>query len=146
MPRTCLACANPNRTAIDKALVGGEPLRNIAQRVSISPAALLRHKAHAAQAIVKASERREERLGDNLLDEMRRMNRKAWDLLGKAELEGDYRGAIVGLREARECIEAQDKMLARASESDFARSQFVVNVVYSQSVRDDPESAAAQPL
>ncbi|HXH51419.1 MAG TPA: hypothetical protein VNM47_18935 [Terriglobia bacterium] len=74
------------------------------------------------------------------------MNRKAWDLLGKAELEGDYRGAIVGLREARECIEAQDKMLARASESDFARSQFVVNVVYSQSVRDDPESAAAQPL
>jgi len=38
MPRTCLACSSPEREAIDKALVIGEPLRNIAKRVSsISP-------------------------------------------------------------------------------------------------------------
>jgi len=117
MPRTCLACSNPNRTAIDRAIASGKSLRDIAAHVSISASALARHKSHAAQSIVKASERREERLGDSLLDEMRRMNRKAWDLLGKAESEGDYRGAIVGLREARECIEAQDKMLSRASEA-----------------------------
>jgi len=83
MPRTCLACASPERAAIEKGLVAGEPLRNIAKRVSISPAGLLRHKNHVAKVTTKASERREERLGDNLLDEMRRVQRKAWELLAR---------------------------------------------------------------
>lgn len=144
MARKCLGCANSKRAAIDKAIASRTPLRDIAARVSISPSALARHKVHAAQAIVKASERREERLGDNLLDQLRRMNQKAWDLLGKAESEGDYRGAIVGLREARECIEAQDKMLARASESNFGRPELVVNVVYSQPVSEEPGNIPAQ--
>ena len=114
MPRTCLACASPERAAIDKALVAGEPLRNIAKRVSKSPAGLLRHKSHVSQAIVKASEKREERLGDNLLDEMRRVQRKAWELLAKTESERDHRGSIVALREVRECLESLGEMLANA--------------------------------
>jgi hypothetical protein len=51
MPRTCLACAHPDRAAIDKALADGEPLRTIAKRVSISHAALFRHKSHVKEAI-----------------------------------------------------------------------------------------------
>jgi hypothetical protein len=113
MPRTCLACASPEREAIEKALVAGEPLRNIAKRVSISPAGLLRHKSHLAQAIVKAGERREEQLGDNLLDEMRRVQRKAWELLAKTESEGDSRGSIVALREVRGCLESLGTMLGK---------------------------------
>src|SRR5215831_6153694 len=112
MPRTCLACASPERMAIDKALVAGEPLRNIAKRVSISPAGLLRHKSHVSQAIVKASEKREERLGENLLDEMRRVQRKAWELLARTESDGDHRASIVALREVRECLESLGDMLA----------------------------------
>jgi hypothetical protein len=114
MPRTCLACSSVDRDTIDRALVAGEPLRNIAKRVSISPAGLLRHKNHVAQAIVKASEKREERLGDNLLDEMRRVQRKAWELLAKTESEGDHRGAIVALREVRECLGALGELLEKA--------------------------------
>jgi hypothetical protein len=74
---------------------------------------LLRHKNHVAQAIVKASEKREERLGDNLLDEMRRVQRKAWELLARTESEGDHRASIVALREVRECLESLGEMLAR---------------------------------
>jgi len=48
--------------------------------------------------------RREERLGDNLLDEMRRVQRKVWELLAKTESEGDHRGAIVALREVPEYL------------------------------------------
>jgi hypothetical protein len=114
MPRTCLACASADRASIEKALVTGEPLRNIAKRVSISPAGLLRHKSHVAQAIVKAGERREERLGDSLLDEMQRVLSKAWELLAKAEAEGDHRASIVALREVRECLESLGEMLAKA--------------------------------
>jgi hypothetical protein len=101
MPRTCLACSSSERKEIDKALVVGEPLRNIAKRVSISPAGLLRHKSHVAGAIAKAQERREEKLGDSIFDEMRRLQRKALELLGKMESQGDYRGAVVAARSAR---------------------------------------------
>ena len=116
MPRTCLACSSPERSAIDKALVAGEPLRNIAKRVSISPAGLLRHKPHVAQAIVKASEDCEAQLGETLLDEMRRVQRKAWELLAKMESEGDHRGSIVALREVRECLKSLGEMLEKADE------------------------------
>ena len=55
----------------------------------------------------QVGERREERLGDNLLDEMRRVQRKAWELLDKTESEGDHRGSIVALREVRACAQRE---------------------------------------
>ena len=133
MPRTCLACSSPERIVIDKALVAGEPLRNIAKRVSISQAGLLRHKNHVAHAIVRASRKREERLSDNLLDEMRHVQHKAWELLARTESEGDHRGAIVALREVRECIESLGEMLAKAEtpngEGDGPPQKIVVRFV-----------------
>jgi hypothetical protein len=63
---------------------------------------------------MKASEKREEQIGDNLLDEMRRVQRKAWELLAKTESEGDHRGSIVALREVRECLGALGELLGKA--------------------------------
>jgi hypothetical protein len=117
VPRTCLACSSPERETIDKALVAGEPFRNIAERVSISPAALFRHKNHVANAICKAQAQHEERLGETLLDEMRRVQRKAWELLARTESEGDHRGSIVALREVRECWESLGEILENADEA-----------------------------
>jgi hypothetical protein len=114
MPRTCLACASPEREAIDKSLVAGEPLRNIAERVSISPPSLLRHKQHVSTAIVEAAERQEEKQSLDLLSEAERVRLKAWELLGKLEAEGDHRGSVVALREVRECLEALGSLLNRA--------------------------------
>jgi hypothetical protein len=114
VPRTCLACSSREREGIDKALVSGEPLRNIAKRVSISPAGLLRHKNHVINVIGKAQAQSEERLGETMLDEMRRVQRKAWELLSKTESEGDHRGSIVALREVRQCLESLGEMLAKA--------------------------------
>ena len=45
---------------------------------------------------------------------MRRVQQKAWELLDKTEAEGDHRGAIVALREVRECLGALDELLAKA--------------------------------
>src|SRR5262252_10149747 len=116
MPRTCLACSHPERQAIDTALVTGEPLRNIAKRVSVSPAALVRHKQHVANAIGTAQAQHEVRTGETLLDEMRRVQRKAWELLSRTESEGDHRGSIVALREVRECQKSLGDMLSKAEE------------------------------
>ena len=121
---------NPQRPEIDGALVAGTSYRNIAERFGTSLAAIFRHKLHAGQAIVKAAERREEQLGDNLLDEMSRAQRKAWELLGKAEADGDVRGAIVALREARECVATLGDMLSRAAETASAQDTMTVRVIH----------------
>jgi hypothetical protein len=123
MPRTCLACSSPDRLSIEKALVAGESLRNIAKRVSISPAGLLRHKRHVANAIGRAQAHHEERLGESLLDEMRRIQRKAWELLARTESDGDHRGSIVALREVRECLESLSEMLAKADTASGGPAQ-----------------------
>ena len=78
MPRTCTACTSNQRQEIDAAIIAGTSFRDIAGRFGTSRSAIFRHKTHAAQAIVKAGERREEQVGDNLLDQMRRVQRKAW--------------------------------------------------------------------
>src|SRR5215469_15875657 len=104
-----------HRTRVDRQSPrNGEPLRNIAKRVSISPAGLLRHKTHVAGALAKAQERREEKLGDSIFDEMRKLQHKALELLSKMESEGDYRGAIVAAREARECLLSLNELLTKA--------------------------------
>jgi len=97
--------------------------RIIAERFGTSPAAVFRHKSHAAQAIQRACERHEEQLGDSLLDEMRRVQRKAWELLSKTESEGDHRGSIVALREVRECQKSLGDMLSRADAADGLAAQ-----------------------
>lgn len=114
MPQTCKCCKSAQRKAIDAALATGESLRNIASRYGMSEAAVCRHKAHTSVSIVKAAERREERFGANLVDELLRINRKAWELLAKMEAEGDHRGSVVALREVRECIATQDEIVSRA--------------------------------
>lgn len=126
MPRTCLACKSPDREAIDKALTSGAPLRTIADQWSVSKTALIRHKSHVAAAIVRAQERRGERAGENLLDEMKKVQRKAWELLAKMESEGDHRGSVVALREVRECMESLGMMLAHAGGS----SEMLVRIVH----------------
>ena len=114
MPQTCLACPSSERVAIDKALAAGQSFRNIGKRFAISPAALFRHRTHVAGAIAKAQARREENLGDSIFDEIRQLQGKALELLGKMESEGDYRGAIVAAREVRECLQSQNALLAKA--------------------------------
>jgi len=114
MPRTCLACASPERHAIDKALAIGTPLRDIAGKYGMSSSSLDRHKRHTAEIITEAQAKREEKIGESVLEQMQRVQRKAWELLAKMESGGDHRGSVVALREVRECIQSLDDMLARA--------------------------------
>lgn len=120
MSRTCLACSSPERAAIDNALVVGEPLRNIAERVSISPPSLLRHKQHVSQALVKAADAQKEKHAFDLLTEARRVRDKAWELLDTMQSEGDHRGSVVALREVRECLGTLGTLLSGADGAGLA--------------------------
>lgn len=140
MPRTCLACASPQRKEIDKAIVAGEPLRDIARRVSISKDGLARHKDHVATAVVKAEERREEKLGDSIFDQIKGLQAKALELLSKMESDGDYRGAIVAAREARESLLSANELLAKAQGG--GPSKVLVEIVH-VGARDQSRQANA---
>jgi hypothetical protein len=71
MPRTCTACTHSERTGIDEALLSGEPLRNIAERVSVSVTSLFRHKAHLSETLKKSREVAEVSRADSLIDQLR---------------------------------------------------------------------------
>ncbi len=114
MPRTCLACSSPNRAAIDKAIATGEPLRNIAGRVSISPAALFRHKAHVGQAIVRAAERKQESVEDSLLAQMGKLCEHVDRVLKAGEDSQDHRLVLAAVRESRENLAGVFTLVTKA--------------------------------
>jgi hypothetical protein len=54
MPQTCTVCRQPNVAEIERAIVGGEPLRDIARQYGVSKDAVARHKSdHLPRTLVK---------------------------------------------------------------------------------------------
>ena len=108
MPMTCKVCGNKKRLEIDRALLEGQSLRDIARRTGTTASSLQRHKAdHLARSLVKAHEAREVARADSLLDDVRnaegraeRLLEVAEDILGEAREAKDLRTAIGAIRAA----------------------------------------------
>ena len=107
MPRPCTICQHPERTAIDTALVRGEPARALASRYgTVSRMAFWRHREdHLPAALAQAREAAEVARADDLLTQVKALRSKAMALLLAAEAAGDLRTALLGVREARACVE-----------------------------------------
>ena len=117
MPRTCTICSHPDRKAIDAALVGREAYRHIAGRFGTSTGALQRHKSeHLPASLVRAREAEEVTQADNLLDQVRSLQKKTLGILDRAEAAGDLRTALAGVREARGCLELLAKLSGELDE------------------------------
>ncbi len=111
MPRPCAVCLHAERSAIDKALVAGEPVTRLSALFRVSPDSLDRHKAnHLPAALAKAKEAGEVARADDLLRDVRALRSKAVALLLRAEREGDLRTALAGVSEARNCLELLAEM------------------------------------
>ena len=106
MPRQCSICTHTERDALNTALIAREPFRIIADRYGLSHQALMRHKAeHLPAVMVKSEQAKETALADDLLGQVKHLRNKAISILGKAEAAGDLRTALMGIREARACVE-----------------------------------------
>ena len=106
MPRRCTVCEHEKVEEINKALLEGVSLRDLAGRYSVSKTALHRHKeSHLPAKLVKAQEAREIAKADTLLDQVAGLRDKALSILAKAEQAGDLRTALQGVREAKGCLE-----------------------------------------
>jgi hypothetical protein len=106
MPRPCTVCQHPERPAIDRALVGGEPYRGVARQWQVSDDAVARHRvAHLPERLAQAQDAVAVAQATDLLREVRALRAKAYALLTRAEQQGDLRTALQGVREARACLE-----------------------------------------
>ena len=106
MPRKCTVCEHEKVEEINRLLLEGVSLRDIAGQYSISKTALHRHKKdHLPAKLVKAREAREIAKADSLLDQVTELRDKALSILTKAEKAGDLRTALQGIKEARGCLE-----------------------------------------
>ncbi len=85
MPRACSICVHCRRDEIDKALLAGQPLRDIAGRVPVAKSALHRHKGHVSAALERAAKKQEEARGDRLLSQLLDLQRRTMELLAEAD-------------------------------------------------------------
>jgi len=105
MPRACTVCIHPKRRAIEKALVAGLSIRDIAGQWKVSKSSVERHKEHIPAKLTKAKEAKEIAHADNLLDEVRNLQARALKILDVSESAGDLPTALKAIREARGCLE-----------------------------------------
>ena len=105
MARKCSICGHEKVEEINRLLLEGVPLRDLAGRYSVSKTALHRHKEHIPANLTKAKDAQEVTKADSLLDQVIELRDKALSILAKAERAGDLRTALQGVREAKGCLE-----------------------------------------
>ena len=117
MPRSCTICEHAEREAIDRALVTGEANTKLSSVFAVSEQALRRHKgSHLPSRLVMAQAAEEVAQADTLLDQVRDLQRRALDILEKAEESGELRTALGAIREARGNLELLAKLLGELNE------------------------------
>ena len=85
MPRICSICTHPQRERIDKALLAGQPLREITGRVPIRKSALHWHKQDLQTTLAQAQTAEGALRGDSLLEDLQGLAAEANRLKQKAE-------------------------------------------------------------
>ncbi len=116
MPRKCTVCEHEKVEEINRLLLAGVSLRNIAKQFAVTDAALFRHKRHIPAGMVKAQEAQEIAKADNLLAQVAGLRDKALSILATAEQAGDLRTALQGIKEARACLELLAKLQGELQE------------------------------
>ena len=110
MPQ-CSICTHERRVAIEKDLVRGDSVRDVARRYEASKDAVHRHKAnHMVAKLARAAER-EALDADALLEDLLLFRGLALRLFQKAEAASSFSGAAGALREARSCVETLGKII-----------------------------------
>jgi hypothetical protein len=120
MPRTCTTCTNPHRDEIDRLLLDGAPLRNIAKQYSLSAASLFRHNKHISKTLSNARQEAEILRADGLMEHLNHLTTEAERLKQKAEKKKDYRTALAGVREMSRLLELGMRLAFELQERESA--------------------------
>jgi len=112
MTRVCTVCRHPQLAAINKALVAGTALRNIAEHYALSATALHRHKEdHLPKLLTKAVEAEEVRQALDVLQQLRHINAAALTVLRDAKAAGEGELVLKAIDRVLKQVELQAKLL-----------------------------------
>lgn len=117
MPQTCSICTSPQRAEIEKALVGGEPLRDIAGRCPVSRSALHRHKQdHLPGHLVKAHE--EESIGQaiDVVRQLKAINGACLEILQSSRADKKHSISLKAVDRIQKQIELQARLIGELQE------------------------------
>ncbi len=110
MALKCTVCQHVSRDAIERSLIHGEPMRDVAGRYSLSKSALHRHRnAHLPKALAKAQEAEEIVRADSLLGEVEALMARTDTIYSECVAAGDMRLALSAIREKRGCLQLLGK-------------------------------------
>ena len=117
MPQMCSVCRHPHLAAINKALVAGTPLRNIAEHYALSATALHRHKEeHLPKLLTQAVAAEEVRQALDVLQQLRHINAAALTVLRDAKAAGEGELVLKAFDRVMKQIELQAKLLGELDE------------------------------
>ena len=108
MSRICTVCDHAERTAIERGLVAGEPIRRLAAQHALAETSLRRHRdSHLRKALARALEKTEnfEVDGDKLIAWAHALQAKTLVILERAEQLDDLGNAARLIGEARRNLE-----------------------------------------
>jgi hypothetical protein len=105
MAMKCSICCHEGQGEIDRQLLAGTPLRQIAQQHGASATALHRHKKHIFKGLVVAREAAVVAKADTLLDQVKNLLRQAERLTERAEQAGSLDTALRGIAQVRGVLE-----------------------------------------
>lgn len=111
MRRTCTICTHPERANIDRLLIAGGSLRDIAGQFRLSKTALERHKNNDLPAtLVRVRGATYMAGADALLSQAQELQQRTIRLLDKAEKAGELRTALADIVAARGNLELLGKL------------------------------------
>lgn len=108
---------------MDRLLVSGGTLRNIAKQFAVSATTLHRHKEHLPRQLVAAKQAAETAAAGNLLDTVKSLLTDAQRITKHAEQAKQYDVALKGIREVRGVIELLGKVSSELTTQRIAAEQ-----------------------
>lgn len=117
MPRACTVCAHPERRAIDKALVAGGSLRDIAGQFGLSKSAVERHQAeHLPKVLAEARAHEDVAHALDVVQQLKTINAVSMTVLKEARDARDGDLALKAVDRIHKQIELQAKLLGELDE------------------------------
>lgn len=96
--RPCTVCGHKDLKEINRALLSGTSLRDVAGRYGLEKSSLSRHKKCNGAALARTAEARADRRGETLAEEIRRKKGEAEELQASAVRDGDPRTALMAIK------------------------------------------------
>ena len=152
MPRTCTVCQHPEREAINRALVEGASLRDIAGQYNVAKSAVDRHKAEHLPAVMAKSEQARAIVhADHLLEEANRLYAVATTVMDAAQRSKDYELVLKAVGTGGRVLSLLGELLGELNRQPqlnlYLSAEWVeVRALLMTALSDFPEARAAAAL